>query len=79
MIDAADRGQEYFPSLVFPKHPSRQSVELRNLGGAGDDTATTRLDRLSRSLKELHETVETLKTQGTELISLKENIDTTSA
>ncbi len=39
----------------------------------------TRLDRLGRSLKELLETVEDLKSRGIHLVSLEEQIDTTSA
>lgn len=45
----------------------------------GDSLAITRLDRLGRSLKELLETVEGLKKQNIGLISLEEQIDTTSA
>ena len=45
----------------------------------GDTLAVTRLDRLGRSLGELLETVETLKAQEIDLISLEEDIDTTSA
>ena len=45
----------------------------------GDTLAVTRLDRLGRSLRELLETVEKLKAQEIDLISLEEDIDTTSA
>lgn len=45
----------------------------------GYTLAVTRLDRLGRSLRELLETVETLKAQEIDLISLEEDIDSTSA
>ena len=45
----------------------------------GDTLAIIRLDRLGRSLRELLETVDTLKEQEINLISLEEDIDTTSA
>ncbi len=45
----------------------------------GDTLAIIRLDRLGRSLRELLEIVDTLKEQGINLISLEEEIDTTSA
>ena len=54
-------------------------VALLDHARPGDTLAVTRLDRLGRSLRELLETVETLKAQEIDLISLKEDIDTTSA
>jgi DNA invertase Pin-like site-specific DNA recombinase len=45
----------------------------------GDILAVVRLDRLGRSLAELLATVALLKTRGIALLSLEENIDTTSA
>lgn len=44
-----------------------------------DTLAVIRLDRLGRSLKELLETVDDLKAREINLISLEEQIDTTSA
>ena len=46
---------------------------------SGDTLAIIRLDRLGRSLRELLGTVDTLKEQEINLISLEEDIDTTSA
>ena len=45
----------------------------------GDTLTVIRLDRLGRSLRELLETVDTLKAREINLISLEEDIDTTSA
>ena len=69
-----------FEDVVSGKQFDRPGLTaLFDHARAGDSLAITRLDRLGRSLKELLETVESLKTQGVELISLEENIDTTSA
>ncbi len=46
---------------------------------SGDVLCVVRLDRLGRSLKELLETVDELKRRGIAMMSLEENIDTTSA
>lgn len=46
---------------------------------AGDVVVVWRLDRLGRSLRHLVELVEQLNAQGVELVSLNEQIDTTSA
>ena len=45
----------------------------------GDTLAVVRLDRLGRSLSELLTTVERLRAQDIALLSLEENIDTSSA
>jgi len=45
----------------------------------GDTLAVVRLDRLGRSLRELLDVVETLKKRGVALLSLEEQIDTSSA
>jgi len=52
---------------------------LMDFARPGDSLAIIRLDRLGRSLKELLQTVETLKARGIGLLSLEENLDTTSA
>ncbi len=69
-----------FEDVVSGKQFDRPGLTaLLDHARAGDSLAITRLDRLGRSLKELLETVEFLKTQNVGLISLEENIDTTSA
>lgn len=69
-----------FEDVVSGKQFDRPGLTaLLDHARAGDSLAITRLDRLGRSLNELLETVEALKTQGVGLISLEENIDTTSA
>jgi DNA invertase Pin-like site-specific DNA recombinase len=45
----------------------------------GDRVCVVRLDRLGRSLRELLDTVETLKQEKIDLISLEEQLDTSSA
>ncbi len=45
----------------------------------GDSLCVIRLDRLGRSLKELLEIVEDLKERGIHLVSLEEDVDTSSA
>jgi DNA invertase Pin-like site-specific DNA recombinase len=45
----------------------------------GDTLAVVRLDRLGRSLRELLDVVETLQERGVALLSLEEQIDTSSA
>ena len=45
----------------------------------GDKVVITELSRMSRSLRHLLDVVRELETQGIELISLRENIDTSSA
>ncbi|MBC8235633.1 recombinase family protein [bacterium] len=46
---------------------------------AGDSLVVTELSRLSRSLKHLLTVVERLEEKGVEIISLRENIDTSTA
>lgn len=45
----------------------------------GDSLVITELSRMSRSLAHLLELTDTLKNRGIEIISIRENIDTTSA
>ena len=52
---------------------------LMDYSRPGDVVCVVRLDRLGRSLRELLETVETLKKRKIDLISLEEQIDTSSA
>ena len=54
-------------------------VSLIDFARPGDSLCVIRLDRLGRSLKELLETVEDLKSRGINLVSLEENLDTSSA
>ena len=54
-------------------------AELIDHARPGDRLCVTRLDRLGRSLKELLEIVEDLKQRRIHLVSLEEQIDTTSA
>ena len=51
---------------------------MLDVARAGDVIVVWRLDRLGRSLKDLIETVQTLEQRGIELLSLKENIDTST-
>ena len=69
-----------FEDVVSGKQFDRPGLSaLIDHARPGDSIAITRLDRLGRSLKELLETVEALKKQNIGLISLEEQIDTTSA
>lgn len=69
-----------FEDVVSGKTFDRPGLSaLLDYARAGDTLAIIRLDRLGRSLKELLETVDTLKSRQINLISLEEQIDTTSA
>jgi len=69
-----------FTDTVSGKTFDRKGLaELIDHARAGDSLVVVRLDRLGRSLKELLDTVEDLKARQINLISLEENIDTTSA
>ena len=54
-------------------------AELLDHARPGDRLCVTRLDRLGRSLKDLLEIAEDLKNREIHLVSLEENIDTSSA
>ena len=54
-------------------------AELIDHARPGDILCITRLDRLGRSLKELLESVEDLQARGLHLVSLEEDINTSSA
>ncbi|WP_037461806.1 recombinase family protein [Sinorhizobium fredii] len=54
-------------------------AELLAYARVGDTLAVVRLDRLGRSLAELLETVKMLRERQIDLLSLEENIDTSSA
>ena len=69
-----------FEDVVSGRTFDRPSLAaLFDYARPGDTLAVIRLDRLGRSLRELLETVDTLKAQEINLISLEEDIDTTSA
>jgi len=69
-----------FEDVISGKKFERPGLaELINYARPGDSLCVIRLDRLGRSLKELLETVESLKSRGINLISLEENLDTSSA
>ncbi len=80
-----DRLLEYgavrvFEDVISGKTFTRPGLsELLNQSRPNDTLAVIRLDRLGRSLKELLETVESLKARDVNLVSLEEQIDTTSA
>ncbi len=69
-----------FEDVVCGKTFDRPGLAaLLDYSRPGDSLAVIRLDRLGRSLRELLETVDTLKEQEINLISLEEDLDTTSA
>ncbi len=69
-----------FTDVISGERAKRPALtELIDHARPGDSLCVTRLDRLGRSLKELLETVEDLKSQGIHLVSLEEQLDTTSA
>lgn len=69
-----------FSDVISGKNFDRVGLnQLIDHARAGDSLCVVRLDRLGRSLKELLDTVDALKAEGINLISLEENIDTTSA
>ena len=80
-----DRLLEYgavrvFEDVISGKTFARPGLsDLLNQSRPNDTLAVIRLDRLGRSLKELLETVDSLKARNINLISLEEQIDTTSA
>ena len=69
-----------FEDVISGKTFTRPGLsDLLNQSRPNDTLAVIRLDRLGRSLKELLETVESLKARDVNLVSLEEQIDTTSA
>ncbi|MCY4288561.1 MAG: recombinase family protein [Aestuariivita sp.] len=80
-----DRLLEYgavrvFEDVISGKTFARPGLsDLLKQSRPNDTLAVIRLDRLGRSLKELLETVDSLKARDINLISLEEQIDTTSA
>ena len=69
-----------FEDVVSGKTFNRPGLtELLDQARPNDTLAVIRLDRLGRSLKELLETADDLKARKINLISLEEQIDTTSA
>ena len=69
-----------FSDVISGKIFQRDGLEeLIRYARPNDRLCVVRLDRLGRSLKELLETVERLKTHKIGLMSLEENIDTSSA
>ena len=69
-----------FEDVVCGKNFDRPGLApLLDYSQPGDSLAVIRLDRLGRSLRELLETVDTLKAREINLISLEEDLDTTSA
>lgn len=69
-----------FKDVVSGKNFDRPGLNaLVDYARPGDTLAVIRLDRLGRSLTELLKTVEDLKAREINLISLEEQIDTTSA
>ncbi len=53
--------------------------QLRDYLREGDALVVTELSRMTRSLKHLLQVVETLEDKGVDIISLRENIDTSTA
>lgn len=69
-----------FNDVISGKNFKRQGLDdLLKYARANDTICVVRLDRLGRSLKDLLDIVDTLKSRQIGLISLEENIDTTSA
>ena len=69
-----------FTDVISGDRAKRPSLaELIDHARPGDSVCVIRLDRLGRSLKELLEIVENLKDRSINLISIEEQIDTTSA
>jgi len=78
----ADREKpgHWFLNVVSGKTFDRLGLAaLLDYARKGDTLFVIRLDRLGRSLRELLQTVDTLKAREINLVSLEENIDTTSA
>ena len=69
-----------FEDVVCGKTFDRPGLAgLLDYARPGDTLTVIRLDRLGRSLRELLKTVDMLKAQDIDLISLEEDLDTTSA
>ncbi|NEP18709.1 MAG: recombinase family protein [Leptolyngbya sp. SIO4C1] len=69
-----------FEDVVSGRRFARPGLaDLIDYARPGDVVCVVRLDRLGRSLRELLETVELLKQKQIDLLSLEENIDTSSA
>lgn len=74
---AADRTYVDHISGVATRRPELD--KLLDHARPGDTIVIWRLDRLGRSMKHLLELIEDLETRGINLVSLNEQIDTTSA
>ncbi len=69
-----------FTDVISGSRAKRPALtELIDHARPGDSLCVIRLDRLGRSLKELLEIVEDLKERGIHLVSLEEDVDTSSA
>lgn len=69
-----------FEDVISGKTFDRPGLDaLLDYARTGDTLVVVRLDRLGRSLAELLKTVEILKKRKIGMVSLEENIDTTSA
>ena len=78
-LSAADC-ERIYEDVVSSTHANRPGLaEALDYAREGDALVVTRLDRLARSLKQLIETVEDLRARDIALISLDEQIDTTTA
>lgn len=78
-LSAAGAGK-IFEDICSGRKFDRQGLNsLLSFARQGDSLCVVRLDRLGRSLRELLETVELLRSKGISLLSLEENIDTSSA
>ncbi len=72
--------EKYFIEKVSAKNTARPKLkEMIEFAREGDTVYIHSLDRLARSTKDLLEIVEQLQAKGIQLVSNKENIDTSTA
>lgn len=78
-LNAAGCERIFEEKVSGTKDDRKQLAELLEYARAGDAVVVWKLDRLGRSTKKLLELTDDLERRGIELISLRDNIDTTSA
>lgn len=80
LLDAGISKENIFSDIESGKKTDRKGLnDLLSIVKEGDSITVCEFSRISRSTKQLIEIAEDLSNRGVNFISLKENIDTTSA